>query len=141
MKQRILLAITVLAILFATAVAQGQTNQPAQGAGRRGMAMNGQRQAGEITAINADSWTVRTESGSSVTVNLTSDTRYMKDGEAAKADDFKIGDHIMVIGPSTGENAISARAVASISGGGGMGRGAARMTQMPEGLGTKFIAG
>jgi len=110
--------------------AQGDQEQP----GANGHRGEGRFQgvAGTITAIDKNQISLKTQDGKSVTVKLSSDTRYRKDRQPAALSDFKVGDMVMVGGDPAGENAWNARFVSSRSGAG---------QQMREGLGKQFIAG
>jgi len=110
--------------------AQGDQEQP--GANWRWSEGRFQGVAGTITAIDKNQISLKTQDGKSVTVKLSSDTRYRKDRQPAALSDFKVGDMVMVGGDPAGENAWNARFVASRSGAG---------QQMREGLGRQFIAG
>jgi len=87
---------------------------------------------GTITAIDKNQLSLKTADGKSVTVNLSGDTRYRKDTQPAKLEDFKVGDMVMVGGEPAGENAWNARFVATRGGG---------VQQLREGLGKRIIVG
>lgn len=89
--------------------------------------------AGTITAIGSDSLTLKTPDGKTAQVALTSSTRYRKEREAAKLEDFKVGDEVFVRGQSTGEDSWQADVVAAGRPGG--------FAAFREGLGKQFIAG
>jgi hypothetical protein len=99
---------------------------------RRGGESRFQGVAGTITAIAKNQLSLKTLGGKAVTVNLSADTRYRKDRQPATLADFKVGDMVMVGGDPAGENAWSARFVATRAG---------ADQQMREGLGKRFIAG
>ena len=88
---------------------------------------------------------IKTDYGKTLTVAITSDTRFRRNREEAKISDFAKGDHVMVGGePGSDSSKMTARFVgAGMGGPGGPGAGgppsAEQMQQM--GLGTKFIAG
>ncbi len=135
MKRVFLLAALLAVPLLCGAQAPEQSAPPSQQGprgdrGRMGE-RSGARVAGTITAIGADSITVNSMQGKTVTVKISGDTRFMKDRQPAKLADFKVGDMIMAGGEPAGENAIQARMVAM--------RG--DMARMREGLGKEFIAG
>jgi hypothetical protein len=115
--------------------AQGQGHAPDQaqrqgpGGGRRGQ-FAGQGTAGNITAINGDTLTLKTLSGTE-TVKVTSETMFRRDRESAKLADFKVGDTVFVMGDKSGDT-WTARMVASRTGGPMMN---------PDDLGKKFIIG
>src|SRR5690348_8283533 len=85
----------------ATPPAQGQPPQAEQ---RRGGNRMGRGVGGTIQSINGDTLTLTSRNGATVTVKTTPDTRFMREGQAAKLSDFKVGDRIMVGGISTAEN-------------------------------------
>lgn len=91
------------------AVAMAQDNPPAASpggaqnstgsGGREGMRGRGMRGTmGEITAVNADGFTIKTMQGNSATVKVTSETKYMRNQEPIKMSDLKVGDTIGVAG-------------------------------------------
>ncbi|MGI9101996.1 MAG: DUF5666 domain-containing protein [Terriglobales bacterium] len=133
--KRILPLILLFAIpLFCAAQAADQAGSPSQQGPRGDRSIgerSGARVGGTITAIGADSITVNSMQGKTVTIKIGSDTRLMKDRQPAKLSDFKVGDMIMAGGDPAGENVINARMVAL--------RG--EMARMREGLGKEFIAG
>ncbi len=100
----------------------------------------GQGVGGTIEAIKPDGFTVKTMQGKTVTVKVTSETRFRKDRQDAKFSDFKPGDMVMVGGEPAGTETWTARFVASRTGGfaGGGGGG---MQALREGMGKQFIAG
>lgn len=101
----------------------------------RGM-RQGQGIAWTIGEIKKDGFTVKTVQGKTVTVKVTSETRFRKDRQDAKLADFKPGDMVMVGGESAGNDAWTARFVASRQ---GVGQG--DMQALREGMGKQFIAG
>jgi uncharacterized protein DUF5666 len=96
----------------------------------------GQGIAGTIGEIKNDGFTVKTLQGKTVTVKVTSETRFRKDRQDAKLGDFKPGDMVMVGGEAAGEDAWTARFVSSRQ---GMGEG--NMQALREGMGKQFIVG
>ena len=54
--------------------------------------------AGEITAVNADGFTIKTMQGNTATVKVTPETRFMRDRQPIKMSDLKVGDTIAVGG-------------------------------------------
>lgn len=105
---------------------------------------------GIIQAIDGDTLTLTNREGATVTVKTTPNTRFMRDGEAAKLTDFKVGDRVMIGGISTSENNWTADFVGSgmmrrrQGEGPGQGEGqgrAAMMERLREGLGKEFVAG
>jgi Domain of unknown function (DUF5666) len=104
---------------------------------RRGSgAFAGQGVAGTIGEIKGDTFTVKTLQGKTVTVKVTSETRFRKDRQDAKLADFKPGDTVMVGGQPAGTDAWTARFVASRQG-----VGEDNMQVLREGMGKQFIAG
>jgi len=101
-----------------------------QGPGHRGPGV-----AGSITAINADSITIKTMDGKTVQVNISGNTQFRKERQAAKLGDFKVGDEVFVRGQQSGEGVWQADVVAARPAGGNF-RG-----MMREGMGKQFIAG
>ncbi len=57
---------------------------------------------GEITAINGDTWTVMSEKGVPVTVDVTSTTTFGTKAKPLTASDFAVGDSVVVLGSRTG---------------------------------------
>ncbi len=103
----------ILCVLAATAVVaqqdksatsnaqQPQTDQPGNGPGMREGGMRGRGfrgTAGEITAVNADGFTIKTMQGNSATVKVTSETKFLRNREPIKMSDLKVGDSIGVSG-------------------------------------------
>ncbi len=111
---------------------QDQQNPQQRGEGR-GYGRRGDFQGvgGTITAITADTITLKTMNGSQATVKLTPQTMYRRDREPAKLSDFKVGDMIMVRGEPSGESSWTAQGVMSNQ----------NMAMMRDQLGKKFIAG
>ena len=109
---------------------QAQPQRP-----RRGM-REGQGVAGTIGEIKKDGFTLKTLQGKTVTVKVTSETHFRKDRQEAKFADFKAGDTVMVGGEAAGEDAWTARFVASRAG-----AGEGNMQALREGMGKQFIAG
>ena len=101
----------------------------------RGM-RQGQGIAGTIGEIKKDGFTVKTLRGKTLTVKVTSETRFRKDRQDAKLADFKPGDTVMVGGEPAGTDAWTARFVSSRQ---GVGEG--EMQALREGMGKQFIAG
>lgn len=110
-----------------------QQHREGRGAGRM---FTGQGIGGTISEINRDSFTVKTMEGKTVTVKVTSETRFRKDRQQAKLADFKPGDMVMVGGEPAGEGVWTARFVASRTPGQGP-----DMQALREGMGKQFIAG
>jgi hypothetical protein len=112
--------------------ASPETQQRREGRGMR----EGQGIAGTIGEIKPGGFTVKTIQGKTVTVKVTSETRFRKDRQEAKLADFKPGDMVMVGGEPAGNDAWTARFVASRQ---GMDEG--NMQALREGMGKQFNAG
>jgi hypothetical protein len=128
--------VTLLLILLSLSICTwAQTAPDGQAPPPPGNQQEGRRPGvmGTITAINADSLTVKTRDGQTVQVNLSDKTQFSKDRQPAKLADFKVGDEIFVRGQAAGENIWQADMIGARSGGGG-GFGAGT-------LGKSFIAG
>jgi Domain of unknown function (DUF5666) len=134
---------TFLSVYLLVSAAQDQPGQ-GPGAGRAGSRLvTGTRVSGTIDSIQPDSMVIKTDDGKTVTVQITSDTRFRKNREEAKLSDFAKGDHVSV-GAQTGSDSstLTARFVGSGMGPGGPGGGPPSAEQLQQmGLGTKFIAG
>jgi len=141
---RLLLVVFAAATFLSAYLMVSAQDQPqGPGGGRQGGRFaNLTRVSGTIDSIQPDSIVIKTDDGKTVTVEITSDTRFRKNREDAKASDFAKGDHVMV-GASGDAGKLAARFVGSGMGPGGPGAGgppsAEQMQQM--GLGTRFIAG
>lgn len=59
--------------------------------------------AGAITAISGDSIKLKSFQGGEVTVKITKETQFRRDREAAKLQDFKVGETVMVRGTPAGD--------------------------------------
>lgn len=127
--------------------AQGAAQQPTQRPQEEGRRGGGQFRGigGDIKAISGDTITLTTRDGGTATVKTSSDTRFMREGQAAKLGDFKVGDRVMVRGESTGTDTWKADVVGTprMGGPGGQGGpgGAMNMERLREGLGKEFVAG
>ena len=135
----------VLCVIAIAAMAQENTQHqdtqaPAQGQGQPERRLQGMRRfgrggvVGEITAANAEGFTLKTMQGSSATVKLQATTRIYRDQKEIKASDLKVGDTIGVQGtPDTSDpttwnaNFIQDRT--------------AQFKQMKESMGKTMIAG
>lgn len=56
----------------------------------------GQHVMGTVTAVSADSITVKTTTGEVQKVSVTSETEFVKSGAPAKAQDLKVGDRVVI---------------------------------------------
>jgi hypothetical protein len=73
--------------------------------------MRGNANAGQISEINGDSFTVKTQMGQTLTVKTTAETRFFsKDRTPAALKDLKTGDYVAASGPLT-EGVVQARFV------------------------------
>lgn len=107
---KVLVKIALICGLAAMAMAQDNPPAPPQGGapqngtgmgpgGREGMRGRGfHGTMGEITAVNADGFTIKTMQGNSATVKVTGETKYMRDQQPIKMSDLKVGDTIGVAG-------------------------------------------
>ena len=85
---------------------------------------------GKITAISKSSMELAKPDGTTVTVKISSDTQFRKDRQAAKAEDFKVGDIVFVRGDENPDHTVTAQVIGArgaggpgVSGGQGGGRG------------------
>lgn len=139
-KRLQLLAAVCMTFLSLTCIAQ-----EAQGPRGRGRFGDLQRVMGTIESIAADKIVIKDADGKSTAVKVTSETQFRKDREAAKIDDFKVGDRVMAAGKPDTDGTFAARFIAGgqMRGGpGGMAGGPpSREDMVRMGLGTRFIAG
>jgi len=92
---------------------------------------------GKITAIHNSSFEISNPNGETVTVKLTPQTEFRKDREAAKRNDFKVGDVIAVRGQENPDHTWTAQAIGARSA-----NGAGRGPNMQAGtLGKDYVAG
>src|ERR1041385_6400031 len=112
----------ILLILSLTCVAQtGDKTSNARASGEQrgeGRRIGGRGIGGTIEEIKSDSFTVKTMDGKTVAVKVTPETQFRKDRQEAKFSDFKAGDFVMIGGEPNGQDAFTARFVASRPGGG-----------------------
>jgi hypothetical protein len=97
--------------------------------------MMGNGNAGQITEINGESFTVKTQMGSSLTVKTNGETRFFKDRAPATLKDLKVGDYVAAMGPLT-EGVVQARLVAQLDE-----AAIKRMEEFKANLGKTVIAG
>jgi hypothetical protein len=101
---KFLVKIVMLCVLAASvAVAQESAPPAPQGGlhGGHGMGVGsgrGRGVTGEITAVNADGFTLKTMQGNSATVKVTPETKFMRNREEFKRSELKVGDTIGVAG-------------------------------------------
>ena len=132
------LAVPLLITLALSAVAQDAPKTlpgpPIAGANgqfeRGGMRRRGV--GGTITELRSDGLTLKTMSGDTVNVKLSSTTQFMSGGKPVKASDLKAGDFVMVAGERAEDGTWSANYVVNRT---------EDMKQWRENLGKKFIAG
>lgn len=96
---------------------------------------------GKITSIASATLTISKQDGSTVTVKLTEQTEFRKDGNKANAADFKVGDMVMVRGEENADHSISARVIGTRSGGGANGGAGGPGARMMGTLGKDYVAG
>ena len=131
----VLLALSLAALAQTTPPNPQPPNGPMQGSERERRPGVG----GTITAISNDTLTLKTIDERTVTVKLTSDTRFRKDQQDAKLSDFKVGDMVMVRGERTADDTYVAAGVMSRS---GMNRAQGMSPdQVREKMGKEIIAG
>jgi hypothetical protein len=107
---KFLLKVYLVCALAAMALAQDNPQSaPSQGGGWGGhregtRGRMGRGLMGEITAVNADGFTVKTMQGNSATVKVSSETKIMRDQQPIKLTDLKVGNTIGVSGtPDTND--------------------------------------
>lgn len=66
---------------------------------------------GTVRSIDGDTWTVGTPAGASLTVRVGGTVRFLREGAAATASDFRVGDTVVVAGTRSGDT-IDAKRVA-----------------------------
>ncbi len=64
---------------------------------------------GTITSISGDSWTIDTQRGVSITVQLTSSTEFGTPNQSQSASDFAVGDEVIVLGSRSGDTVTAIR--------------------------------
>lgn len=100
----------------------------------RGQYAGMQRVAGEVTAVNGTTLTLKAEDGHPVQVVVTDNTRVMKDRGPVKASDLHVGDGLMAFGNLDAPNHTLHAAMV-------MAEDAAQIKAMRENLGKTYIAG
>jgi hypothetical protein len=111
------------------AAGAGQTRQ--RGGGGFG---GGQPVQGTVTAATADKVTILTDAGDTYTVTVSATTRVMKDRQAIKATDVKVGDGVTAMG-TVDASAMTVQAMMV------MDVDAATMKQAKEDMGKTYITG
>src|ERR1700675_4413673 len=104
--------------------------------GGRGMGMMmGNGNAGQITEINGESFTLKTQMGATLTVKTTAETRFFKDRAPASLKDLKVGDFVAA-GGTLADGVVQARLVAQLDE-----AAVKRMEEFKVNLGKTVIAG
>jgi hypothetical protein len=67
--------------------------------------------AGEVTAVNGDTFTVKSRSNVTWTITTNNATKYMLDGGDGEKSDVKVGARVGVVGTQSGESALTATTV------------------------------
>jgi hypothetical protein len=67
--------------------------------------------AGEVTAVNGETFTVKTRANVSWTITTTDSTKYMLDGGDGAKSDVKVGAKVGVVGTQSGESKLTATTV------------------------------
>jgi outer membrane lipoprotein SlyB len=132
--KKIVLALLLLlfaGIAFAQSDAAPQTPSDANG---QSSATHHHGIAGKITAITNGKITLKTMDGSTATVTVNGQTKFLVDRQPAKQTDFKVGDGVLVRGEAAGENQWQADLVAKRSNNTGE-------ADFRDALGKKFIVG
>jgi hypothetical protein len=89
--------------------AQAGTSAPAASAGQGATSAANGRIAGQITAINGSSWTVRTSDGQNLTVTTTPSTAYGSSKHPATAQSFAVGQNVRITGTRDGNTVTATR--------------------------------
>lgn len=98
--------------------------------------MRGNANAGQISEINGDNFTVKTQMGATLTVKTTAETRFFgKDRTPAALKDLKTGDYVAASGPLT-EGVVQARFVVQLDD-----ASIKRLEEFKANLGKTVIAG
>ena len=124
-----------------------QQSSPAAAESRQGAQEGGGRGVvGKITAIKDGTFELARMDGATITVKLTDKTEYRKDRQGAKLADFKVGDTVFIRTEGSGDQDLTALAVAGRTGNGpggpGMGGpGGGMMTIGGGELGKDFVFG
>lgn len=119
----------------------GDAPQGGQRQGRRGGFGGGNGVGGTVTAISDTVLNLKSEAGEAYTVDLTANTRLMKDRQPVKTSDIKVGDTVMAMGmQEPGKHEIHAAMVAVMTPEQAA-QMKAREKEMRESLGKTLIAG
>jgi Domain of unknown function (DUF5666) len=119
-----------------------QTAQPGRSGGQgRRWQQDGQRPIfGKIAAIKDGTIELTQPDGGTLVVKLTDKTEFRKDRQPAKAEDFKVGDFIIVRGEENPDKSVTAQMIAARTGGAGGPGGGGREIVRGE-LGKDFVVG
>jgi hypothetical protein len=114
-----------------------------QGQGRMHEGQNGERPLiGKITAMHEGSLDLTGPDGQVTNVKVNAQTEYRKDRQPAKANDFKVGDLVMVRGDQNPDHSVTARMIGARTGGPGGGPGGGNGMFLGAGtLGKDYVAG
>ena len=104
------------------------------GGGRRGQYAGMGRVMGEVTSVNGNTVSLKTEDGSTAQVVTTDNTRLMKDGATIKLTDLHPGDGLMAVGNMDAPNKTLHAAMV-------MAEDAAQVKAMHDNLGKTYITG
>ena len=138
---RVLLPILVALSLPPQARAAVESVSAQQGPPPGGMAGMQPPVTGIVTAASGEGLTLKTDAGEIYTVDLTANTRVMKDRQPIGASDLKVGDAVAVMGkPEPGKNEVHAMMVIVMSAEQAS-QMASRQKEMQESLGKTFIMG
>ncbi|MBS1815347.1 MAG: hypothetical protein JSS87_10765 [Acidobacteria bacterium] len=131
----------IFAAVCATLLATTGHTQDRPRRGMGGMGRGGQRVMGVIQSVSATSVTVKDEEGTLWTVDLSDNTRVMKEREPAKAGDLAKGQAVFAVGmPEPGKKEVHAMVISMLSP-----ERAQRMAEMAdrmkENLGKTYLVG
>jgi len=140
-SSRVLLPILVALSIPPQARAAVESVSAQQGPPPGGMAGMQPPVTGIVTAASGEGLTLKTDAGEIYTVDLTANTRVMKDRQPIGASDLKVGDAVAVMGkPEPGKNEVHAMMVIVMSAEQAS-QMASRQKEMQESLGKTFIMG
>jgi hypothetical protein len=138
---RVLLPILVALSLPPQARAAVESVLAQQGPPPDGMAGIQPPVTGIVTAASGEGLTLKTDAGEIYTVDLTANTRVMKDRRPIGAGDLKVGDAVAIMGkPEPGKNEVHAIMMIVMSAEQAS-QMASRQKEMQESLGKTFIMG
>ena len=139
MLRRVLLTGGLALALASAGVAQAPVAPQAgdgggNGGGRRGGGAGMGRVAGEVTAVNGGTITIKTEDGGTAQIVTTDNTRFMKEQGPVKLADLHPGDGLMAVGKMDAPNHTLHAAMV-------MAEDAAQVKAMKDNLGKTYITG